>query len=146
MVILIALAGAAAQPSPEALRLGRQIANAGTLATVLPVMQKKETEEILAAHTELSAAEKAQLRATSQRTYEAGLDRILRTEGAAYAHQLSLTDLRAIVAFQQGAVGKHYRAAVPEVIKATMQQIGTMDFKSDVIAAYCKETGKLCGK
>ena len=31
-------------------------------------------------------------------------------------------------------------------LRDTMQRIGTMDFKGDVRAAYCKETGKLCAK
>jgi hypothetical protein len=35
---------------------------------------------------------------------------------------------------------------MPGVIGDTMKEIGSMDFKGDVRAAYCKETGKLCGK
>ena len=49
-------------------------------------------------------------------------------------------------AFQSSSAGKRYRAAMPGVIAETMKSIGNMDFKGDVRAAFCKETGKLCGK
>ena len=41
----IALALAAASSSHEAARLGRQLAGQGTLATILPLMQSKKTDE-----------------------------------------------------------------------------------------------------
>ena len=146
MVILLSLAAAVAQPSTEALRLGRQVAEGGTLATLLPLMQRKETTELVAAHPELSASEQAQLRAIADRVYRAGRERLMEAEASAYARELSIGELRAIVAFQHSRAGARYRAAMPNVIVGTMQQIGTMDFKADVLAAYCQETGKLCGK
>ena len=145
MVIALLLL-AAAQPSAEALRLGRQLAESGTLATVLPMIEQKETDELVAAHPELSADEKAALKATAKRTYEAGRERLMTAEAQAYAQRLGIADLRAAVAFQTGPAGRRYRAAMPAVIGDTMKLIGTMDFKGDVTAAYCKETGKLCAK
>ena len=145
MVIALLLA-AAAQPSAEALRLGWQLAETGTLATVLPLVQHKETEELVAAHPELSAAGKDLLRSTAQAVYRQGRDRLMQAEAVSYARTLSISDLRSAVAFQNGPSGKRYRAAIPQVIGDTMRQLGRMDFKGDVLAAYCKETGKLCGK
>ena len=52
MVMLILLA-AAAQPSPDALRLGRKLAEVGTLSTILPMMKKSEVEELINDHPEL---------------------------------------------------------------------------------------------
>ena len=145
MVILLLLASAAAHPSPEAVKLGRQIAENGTLATLLPLVQHKETDELVAAHPELSPGDRAQLRATAKQVYESGRERLMQIEAAGYAQQLSLRDLRAVAAFEHSAAGKRYRAAIPSVVMATMQQIGAMDFKADVLAAFCKQTGKLCG-
>ena len=41
VTILMLAAAAAAQPSPEALRLGRELANYGTLASLLPLLKEK---------------------------------------------------------------------------------------------------------
>jgi hypothetical protein len=144
MVILLFLAATAAQPSPEALRLGRELAESGTLATVLPLMAKKETEELVAAHPELSAVETATLRATAKRVFSAGRERLMDSEARALAERLTLADLRAIAAFQRSSAAQHYRAATPEVIATMMESIGTMDFKGDVLKSYCRQTGKLC--
>jgi hypothetical protein len=146
MVILLFLAATAAQPSPEALRLGRELAESGTLATVLPLMAKKETEELVAAHPELSAVEAATLRATANRVFTAGRERLMDSEARALADRLTLADLRAIAAFQRSSAAQHYRAATPEVIATMMESIGTMDFKGDVLKSYCRQTGKLCAR
>jgi hypothetical protein len=143
---LLLVVAAAAQPSPEALKLGRQLAETGTLATILPMVQQKETQELVAAHPELSSAEKERLRATAKTVYEQGRERLMKAEAQAYATRLSIPDLRTVVAFQRRPEGKRYRQAIPGVITDTMQRLGRMDFKGDVLAAYCKETGKLCGK
>ena len=144
--MVIALLLAAAQPSPEALALGRKLAETGTLASLLPMIQQKETEELVADNPRLSAAEKDRLRATARRVYQTGLNRLMDAEALAYAKRLSIRDLRAAVSFQSSPAGRRARAAMPGVIGDTMKSVGNMDFKGDVRAAYCKETGKLCGK
>ena len=144
--MVIALLLAAAQPSPEALALGRKLAETGTLASLLPMIQQKETEELVADNPGLSAAEKDRLRATARRVYEKGRKRLMDAEAIAYAKRLSIRDLRAAVSFQSSPAGRRARAAMPGVIGDTMKSVGNMDFKGDVRAAYCKETGKLCGK
>jgi hypothetical protein len=146
MVIVLMLAAAATQPSPEALRLGRQTAETGTLAALLPMIQQKETEELVGEQKDLTDAERTKLRETANHVYNAGRDRLMSAEAEAYARRLSVSDLRAAVAFQTSAAGQRARAAMPAIIGDTMQRIGTMDFKGDVRAAYCKETGKLCAK
>jgi hypothetical protein len=146
VILLLAAAAGAAQPSPEAMKLGRQLAESGTLATLLPMIQGKETDELVAAHPELSATDQAKLRATAQRVYATGRERLMQAEAQAYAARLGLPDLRAVATFQATAAGKRYRAAIPGVIGDTMKLVGKIDFKADVVAAYCKETGKLCGK
>ena len=144
--MVIALLLAAAQPSPEALALGRKLAETGTLASLLPMIQQKEAEELVADNPGLSAAEKDRLRATARRVYEKGRKRLMDAEAIAYAKRLSIRDLRAAVSFQSSPAGRRARAAMPGVIGDTMKSVGNMDFKGDVRAAYCKETGKLCGK
>ena len=145
-MVILALLLAAAEPSAEALALGRQVADSGTLAALLPLMQQKETEELIAAHKELTAAEQEKLRATAASVYEIGRERLMQAEARAYAERLSIDDLRAVAAFQGSEAGKRQRAAMPGVIGDTIQNAGKIDFKADVIAAYCKDTGKLCEK
>jgi hypothetical protein len=84
------------------------------------------------------------LRATAHRIYLGGRERLMQATAKAYADKLSLGDLRVIAAFWKSPAGQSYRASIPAVIAATVESVGDMDFKGDVIAAYCKETGKLC--
>jgi hypothetical protein len=146
MVILLFLGVAAAQPSSEALRLGRELADHGTLAALLPLLKAKEIAELVADHKQLSPADQAQLRETAEKVFNKGRDRILSATGQAYAKQLSVGDLRKLVAFYRTPAAARFQAALPKVIGDTAVNMGTMDFKSDVITAYCKDTGKLCGK
>lgn len=146
VIVMLAAAVAAATPSPDALRLGRELAETGTLATLLPIIQHKETEELVAAHPELSPAEQDALRATAERVFKAGRERLMENEARGFAEQLSMAELSAIAEFQRSAAAKRYRAVTPTVIATMMQSIGKMDFKADVLAAYCRQSGKLCAR
>lgn len=142
--LLLAAVLAATAPSAEAQRLGRILAEQGTLASLLPLMKAKETDELAKEDPALSAAEQANLRATAERVYEAGYSRLMKATGDAYAQQLSVGDLRALIHFYQTPAAARYRAATPKVIFATMQSVGQMDFKGDVRKAFCAETKRLC--
>jgi len=144
--LLIFAAAAATQPSPEALKLGREIAEGGTMASFIELVQSKETDELVDAHPEISTADKVKLRATAHRVYLSGRERLMAATGRAYAERLGVDDLREIATFQRSRAGQSYRAAIPAVIAATVEAVGNMDFKGDVLAAYCKDTGKLCSK
>lgn len=143
-MILAAVALAAALPAPDAEALGRQLAESGTLATLLPIMAAKETEEMVAAHPELSDAEKIALRETARETADAGKARIMAEMGRAYAAKLGLADLQALVAFNGSEAAKRYRAVTPEVMVSTMTSLGSIDFKGETMAAFCGKTGKGC--
>jgi hypothetical protein len=143
-MILMALMIAMTEPSPEALALGLEMSETGMLATLLPILEADATEKLVAEYPELSDADKAKLRDTAHRTAAQGRTKMLEADGRAYAEQLSIEDLRALVAFARTDAAKHYRDAMPKIAASTMASVGPMDFKSDVIAAYCKETGKLC--
>jgi hypothetical protein len=142
--MVIALLIAAAAPSAEAVALGRQIAEAGMLASFVELVQSKETDELIEAHPELSEGDKAKLRVTARSVYQAGRERLMQATARAYAERLSVADMRDVVAFQKSRAGRTYRGAIPAVIAATVESVGEMDFKGDVTKAYCKETGKLC--
>lgn len=146
VVALVLLAVVAAQPSPEALQLGQQIARSGTLASLLPVMKEQQVKELIAAHPELSGAEQAALRDTAEQVFAAGRDRIFDGEARAYAANLSLADLRSIAAYQRSGAARRMQRALPKVIAATMRSMQGLDFKGDVAATFCKQTGKLCSK
>lgn len=144
MILIAALALAAAAPSAEAERLGRKLAEMGTLAALLPLAAKKDTDELVASHAELSDADKAALRRAAERTFEAGRAKLMAATGHAYAERLSVAEMRALVAFDRTPAARHYREAMPGAIVATMQAVGSMDLKKDTLAAFCRDTGKLC--
>lgn len=142
--MLIGLLMAAAAPSAEAEALGRRLAETGTLSALLPLAARKETEELIAAHPELDDADKAALRAVAAETARGGMDKAVAASGHAYAAALPIEDLKALVAFNESAAARRYRAAQPQAIAATMQALAGLDFKKDVMAAFCARTGKGC--
>jgi hypothetical protein len=146
MVIAFLLAAAAAQPSPEALQLGKELAAHGTLAALLPMIEAKEVGELVADHPQLNAVDQARLRATADKVFQGGRDRILTAEGTAYAQAMSVEDLKQVLAFYRSPAGGRFEAALPKVIGETAANMGKVDFKGDVLAAYCEQTGKLCVK
>lgn len=145
-MLILAAAGAAAAPSAEAETLGRRLVETGTLAALLPLVSAKETEEMVADHPELTQAERAALRKAARATYAAGEARLMAATGHAYAQRLSVADLKALVAFNRSPAAARYRAATPAAIAETIAVLGPIDFKKETLAAFCRETGKLCAK
>lgn len=149
MVIILMLAAAAAaaapaEPSPEAVRLGVEIAEHGTLAALLPLKQQQDIAELLAEDKSLSAAQQTQLKTTTESLYAAAQRRLFTATGRAYAERLSLADLRRIAAFYRSPAAARFQAAVPVAIVQTMKAVGDLDLKKEARAAFCKDTGKLC--
>lgn len=137
---------ASTQPSPEALRLGRELARHGMLASLLPVMKAQQVNELVKEAKDLTPAEERQLRTTAEKVFATGRDRLLNATGDQYAKSLGVQDLRAITHFYRTPAAAHLQAATPQAIIGTMQTVGELDFKGDVRKAFCSETGKLCPK
>ncbi|WP_233281482.1 DUF2059 domain-containing protein [Sphingomonas changnyeongensis] len=129
---------------PEAEALGVQLARLGSLASVLPVLELKETDELLESMPGLAAGERLKLRMVAHRVAVEGSERLLRAEGRALAERLSIADLRALIAFAESAPAQRMRAAEPAVTIATMEAMRGFAYKEEVIKAFCKETGKAC--
>ena len=144
MAAAVAVSGSAAPLSAEALRLGRALADAGTLAHLLPLMESAQVAELVGENADMAAGDQAALRASAHKVFVGGAERLLAAEGLSYARLLSLGELRQVVGFERSAAGRAYRAATPQVITATMAEVGKIDFKGQVRAAFCKEKGKLC--
>jgi hypothetical protein len=144
--LLLVLAVAGTSPSPQAQRLGRELAEQGTLASLLPLVKSKEVDELLVEDPNLTIADKEKLRATADRIFERGYNRLMDATGSAYAQQLSLADLRTLTRFYASPAARRYRAATPQAIVAAMKSVGEMDFKGDVRRAFCADTKHLCGK
>lgn len=138
------LAVQSATPSPEAVALGRRLAETGTLATLLPLISEKETEELVAGHNELNDADRAELRAIAQAQAASGIEKLLAAEGSAYAAALSVDDLKALVAFGESGAAKRHRAALPGIIATTVQTAEKVDFKREALAAFCAKPGRVC--
>ena len=134
------------QASPQAMKLGEELASYGTLATLAPIMTAKEGEDLVAANPKLSAAEKDQLRATAKKEAEALRARAIAVEGKVFAETLSLEDLRALTEFARTGAAKRQREAMPTIIIGTMKGLGNVDYKGNVLAAYCRDYKKLCAK
>jgi hypothetical protein len=144
MMLMLVMAMAMAQPSAEALKLGRVIAESGTLASLLPMIKADETAKILKEHPDLTAAEQAKLRETAERVFSVGTDKLFTATARAYAERVSIDDLRKAAAYYRSPAAQRLQAAQPQVIAASVGAMQGMDFKKDLLAAYCKETGKLC--
>lgn len=136
MIVAMLVAGAqVAVPEGEA--LGRRVAETGTLASLLPMLAAKETDELIAQHPTLSAADQAELRRTAAATLERAKAKLFAAEGKAYAAALTPAELRAIVAWQTGPVAARLRAAQPTAIAAAMGAMQGFDLKKETWAAYC---------
>jgi hypothetical protein len=144
MLTLALAALLAAAPSPEAEALGRRLAATGALETLFPAVSAKETEEMIAQHPELSAAERQTLRDTAREVRVAISDKMVAAFGHEYAATLSLEDLRTLVAFAETPASRRYRAAVPLVLMRTMTKLGGVDFGGELRKRFCAKTGKLC--
>lgn len=145
-ILAVALQAAATTPIPtaEAEALGRRLAEGGTLGALLPLMIAKDTADMLAAHPELSAADKETLRAIAKDQAAAGMERLMNAEGHAFAAALSVDNMRVLVAAAESDAAKRQRAALPRVIMATMTAADGLEFKRDTLAAFCAKTGKAC--
>lgn len=144
--MLTALLLALLAPSPEAEALGQRLARTGTLATMLPLMATKETADLVKDMPGLSPAEQDVLRRIGRETATRQIDRIATAMGRAYAEALTLDELKALVAFNEGPTATRYRSVTPQVMAGTMKAVGPIDFKGETMAAFCKETGKGCAK
>lgn len=132
-------------PSPRALALGRELAESGTLASLLPLLIAKDTEELVGEYEDLTAAEQQRLRAVAAEVAAKGTERLFAAQARAYAMRLSEADLAALVTASRTPAQQRYRAALPAAIAATMAGVGELDLKKDIRAAWCKESGKGCG-
>ena len=144
--MLLMLYAAAGIASPEAERLGRELAASGTIEVILPTIAAKETDEVIAQHPELSAKDQELLRQTGQKVAGEGRAKLINAFGHQYALALKIRDLRSLVAFNRTAAAQHYRNALPTVTLAGLATLGKLDFKVDLAAAFCSETGKLCSR
>jgi hypothetical protein len=143
-ISLIAIVMAQTAPSAEAEALGVRLAETGTLAALLPAIAAKEREDLVAAHPELSDAEKTTLRATADEVAKAGTARLSAAIGHGYAARLSIEDLRALVAFNEASAARHWREATPGAVMQAMATVGEMNLAEETRVAFCKKTGKLC--
>lgn len=142
--MLMFLAIIAAEPTTEALKLGREIAEAGTLASLLPMIKEDEIGKVVKDNPELSAAEQAKLRQTADRVFAAGTDKLFAATARGFAERLSIRDLRVAATYARSPTARRMQAATPQVIAASVAAMEGMDFGKDLKAAFCKDTGKLC--
>jgi hypothetical protein len=147
MPFLAALFMFAADAPATVLADARAVAQTGMLATVARLKTMAEIDELIADHPELSDGDKSALRNAGEVSANTAIERAIAAEAAAYAANLSPSDLAALAAFTRTDAAKAQRAAMPAVMMATMQALkagGEIHFKEDTLAAFCAATGKLC--
>ncbi|MBN2972587.1 DUF2059 domain-containing protein [Roseomonas aeriglobus] len=144
MILLALLLQAAPAPTAEAARLGTEVARSGTFSQIAPALIQQQTDELVRDAKGLSLADQAALRDIAAQTGRAMVDRVTERMGVAYASALSVADMRAILAFNRTDAARKYRAAEPNAMAAAAQSMGGMDFKRDVLKAFCAKTGKGC--
>lgn len=133
-----------AAPSAEAQALAVRVARAGSIMALLPLVAQKDTDALVADHPELSAGEKQKLRATAQATFDAGVARIESAFGRAYARRFTVPELRVLVTQLESPEQRRLRALQPPVMAEALSALGEVDLKKDTLAAFCRDTGKLC--
>ena len=131
-------------PSAEKLALATEVASYSALATIGPLQTAAEVEDIIASNPDLTTEEQDRLRAIGRARAETLARDALAAEAAALAELLSLEDLRAIAEFERLPAAANQRAATPQVAMRVMQGLQGLDYKGEVKAAFCAETGKLC--
>jgi hypothetical protein len=145
VMLAAAAAPSSAAPSTPATD-ARQIAQAGTVATLTPLMEARETEHIIAQHPELTAAEQDQLRMTGNAVAADHTAKLVDAEAQALLANLSPEDLRALAAFTLTPAAQHLREHLPRIAYATMTLDRDYDFEAEVAKAFCAKSGKLCVK
>jgi hypothetical protein len=147
-MILLSLLLAAVQPSAEALALGRQLSEKGTLATLLAVGERKDLAEMKERNPGMSDTDEAALEATVKRVYAAGRDKLFSADARSFATNLDIADLRALAAFAKTPAATHLREKMPAIIVSTISQVGQIDLGAAIRKDYCRgrEKQPLCAK
>jgi hypothetical protein len=144
LAAFLAAAAAVATPSPEALDLARKVAANGVLATLGPLQTQSELEEMIKENPDLSEAEQARLRAIGEAQAQALIVKVIETQAAAMAAELSVEDLRLLAEFAGSPAALRQREVMPQVILATVKALDGIDYAEGVRDAFCAETRKLC--
>lgn len=143
-MMYLAIALAAAAPNTEQQRLGLELAKLGSIASMLPAIELEQTDQLLDEHPELGTRERLALRRIAHRVAVQGMDRLIEAEGRGYAERMSLEDLRAAVTFAKSPAGRRMHAAEPAIARTTLLAMRGYDYKREVMAGLCSETGKGC--
>jgi len=140
----IALALLAAAPSNEQHRLGLELAQLGSIASMLPAVELEQTDQLLDEHPELGARERLALRRIAHRIAIDAMERLIEAEGRGYAERMSPGDLRAALAFAKSPAGRRMHAAEPAIARTTLLAMRGYNYKREVMTALCTETGRGC--
>ena len=68
-------------PTAEALRLGRELADAGTLAHLLPLMESAQVAELVGENADMAAGDQAALRTSAHKVFGGGPSGCWRPKG-----------------------------------------------------------------
>ena len=156
-MMVLALAGAVPEPAPaaspaqagpskEAKDLGLRLARANTLTAVAPVLAAQQVEEVVRDHPEWTPEDATFYRKTARRVAESDFNRLISAIGDAYARDLSIADLKFLVSALESPAAARRRAIEPTAMREAVDQVGSTDFKSDTLRAFCAQMGKGCPK
>lgn len=144
LLFAAAVVTAAPPTDQDAMMLAREIASQGLLATIAPMQTTQEIEALVTGHPELEPDQAERLRAIGRDRSAALIDSAIEAEATALAAHLSIEDLRALAEFARSPTSRRYREAFPGIMAATIQSLGTVDYRGGVIETFCSETALLC--
>ena len=129
---------------PAKLEAAREIAGASILAVIGPLQTTAEVEQIIGENPDLTEVEADRLRVIGKERADEIGQRALEAEAQALAQALSLADLTAIAVYERSEAAANRRAVTPMVAASVMQGLQGIDYKAEVKARFCEESGKLC--
>ncbi|WP_188656909.1 hypothetical protein [Sphingomonas metalli] len=140
------LVQAAPSPPAEALPLARELAEAGTLATLLPMLIGKDLDDLAKERPGFTPEQQRQLRATGEAIAARRRGQVIDALATAYARRLSVADLRTLVAASRTPAARAKRAADVPVTMEAMATLGSIDLKKETAAQFCRDTRLFCDR
>jgi len=130
---------------PARVALGRRLSELGDFNAIIGTMGNGEIERMATSTPGLTEAERARLRQVGQGVLARERARILPLVGDIYARHFTTEQLNAIIAFLESPPGRAYVGAFPRLLPQIAVAMQNVDLGREVRAAFCRETGKLCG-
>lgn len=147
IALALTLAAAGTTPSTEAVTLGRELARSGEITTLITTFSSDQlVDQLVGMYVDLPSANRGKLCSIAldeaRRQRETFYDKI----GMIYARELSVKDLRYLVATSLSPASRRFRELAGKMFMEVESKIEFQEWMLIVTNRFCKETGELCAK